>query len=181
MSKIITISEYNADSRQIGFAAMLKRQDRDYIKRAIKQGLVTGWFYTGKGASDLAEDDDAVSRLLKDSFAFLGNRFLVEITEIDEISDDDCIVKLSPFQSMEVSAEVDWDADEEEICPTVKTIIPSFALFDAGVLRESDDDPTIWLFNETKFVEWFGDDLSETYGFCHNGFTYRWGVKKNKE
>lgn len=80
----------------------------------------------------------------------------------------------SPFTKIKVTAQVDWDVDEDDgEAPDRDVQIEVYAdpdMFNAGVI--DDSDPLNWVLDEDALKELIGDKLSDEFGFCHKGFTY---------
>lgn len=110
--------------------------------------------------------------------------FTVEYTDANGKEEDNTPVKVSPFSTMTITAEVDWDVDEDEdgeLPDAVQTLtLNSQELFFADVLDAADIDETTWNLDEEMLEEYISDKLSDEMGFCHNGFTYTYKLDKGE-
>lgn len=191
MSKVLTIREM--DTAGVGFAVILTQFSKEHIQRTIAKGLIEGWYYPETTAHEIATKEDEYTILKGIGYAYYGaDRFEVSITalseepsaneenEENEGDDEECDPLYSPFNSIEVVADVDWDIDEGEegIARQYKEEFSADRLKELGFIEEDENCPLDWKFKEGDFKEWFSDHISDETGYCHNGFSFIYTVKR---
>jgi hypothetical protein len=124
-----------------------------------------------------AESKDAAIAIAKDNET--NNEYAEMFDLPDEARTDfsaECVdgYTFPPFKRLKVEAEVEWDADEEDMPFTpkkdFKVVFTPEELEHFEVLDRSD--PKKWSIPKEKFEEWFGEYLTDFTDFCHRGFTY---------
>lgn len=164
--EIITISETECGGKPTIYAEYLTDNSFDTLLSHMKKGL--------PNCEILDEDVDA---LKEQGYTWIAERYCVEVTEIGEGTEtqEDRVVKFSPFKKLKVTAKVEWDGDEGDELPDPDfevTFTADELKYANNCLNEDDDDPTVWNFYKDEFEEWFGEYLTSFTDFCHKGFTY---------
>lgn len=195
MIKVLTISE--KDTTGVGFAVLLTMFSKEHIQRTIAKGLTENWYYPETTAHEIATKEEVYTLLEEYGSACVADdRFEVSITCLSEepsekeveiegvgIPEDDIYQKdpiFSPFKSIEVVADVDWEFDEGEE-GVARRYVEEFSadrLKELGFLEVDDNSPIDWKFKEGQFQEWFCDHISDETGYCHNGFCFYYTVKR---
>ena len=197
MSKVLTISEN--ETTGIGYAVLLTKFSREHIQRTIAKGLKESWYSIEQMAEDIAKDNEAYEVLKESGSAYYGEgRFMVCITalseepsenegEIEDIGNpEDVLFKkekdpiFSPFKSIEVEAEVDWEIDEGEE-GIARRYVEKFSadrLKELGFIEEVENCPSDWKFKEGEFRRWFSYHISGQTGYFHNGFSATYAEKR---
>lgn len=197
MSKVLTIRE--KDTAGVGFAVLLTKFSKEHIQRTIAKGLIGDWYYLETMAHEIATNEEGYTLLKERGSAwFADDRFEVSITALSEEPSEneeaieemgnleydkemeELIISYSPFTSMIVKAAVDWDIDEGEegIARLYEEEFSADSLKELGFIEEDENCPIDWKFKEEKFKEWFSDHISDETGYCHNGFSFYYNVKR---
>lgn len=92
---------------------------------------------------------------------------------------DKNVCKIQPFAKLTVTAQVDWDFDEDVVnsgLPSAKQTIDFTAdeLKNEGIVDVGDIDEVNWLIDEDKLEDLISDRLTDDTGFCHNGFGFHY-------
>lgn len=169
MKKILTISEPDCGGKPTGYAVEIPNDNRDTIKAEVRKGLVKGWYYTD-GMAESAASDAELDAVKENGYGWLGERFLVEVTTLDEVM----LTAIHPFRKMHVTAKVDWDSYDEGDTPPDNifkvTFTPAELSECANVLDTSRSD--WWYLDERKFDEYMGEYVTNYTDFCHKGLVY---------
>lgn len=100
-------------------------------------------------------------------------------------------VTVDAFKYMTVSAEVDWDFDEDVLNSGLSPEeygLPSkeqTLYFDAkeleseGIVEVGETNKDEWWLNEDKLKEYISETLTEEEEFCHKGFTFSYTLNYN--
>lgn len=181
MKKILTISEPDCGGKPTGYAVEITNENRDTLAAEIRKGLQKGWYLIEKMAED-AVTEDVMDSLKSQGYAYIGERFLVEVTILDEDETKKKSTKtpVYPFTKFKVSAVVLWDCDKGETPPDPKfevTFTPE-ELMSEDVLDKGDiEDVNTWFINEARLDEFVGEYLTDYTDFCHKGYTFEWEYK----
>lgn len=84
MKKILTISEPNCGGKPTGYAVPIPNSNFKTLETEVLKGLVKGWHFT-EGMARAAVIDDDIDSLKEQGYAYLQERFLVEVTILDEV------------------------------------------------------------------------------------------------
>lgn len=99
---------------------------------------------------------------------------------------------IAPFTTMEISAKVDWDFDEDvlesRLAPEEygfpskeqKLVFTADELKVNEVVDVGDIEDRCWTLDEDKLKEYVSDKLTDETGFCHNGFTFDYKINKGE-
>ena len=188
MSKVLTIREM--DTAGVGFAVLLTKFSKEHIQRVIEKGLIEAWYYPETTAHEIATKEDEYTILKEIGYAYYGeDRFEVSITllseepsehEENEGDDEECDPLYSPFNSIEVVADVDWEIDEGEE-GVARRYVEEFSadrLKELGFIEEDENCPVDWKFKEGQFKKWFSYHISGETGYCHKGFSFYYTIKR---
>ena len=103
-----------------------------------------------------------------------------ELKEVNQCKENDEPVRVAPFSKMTVTAEVDWDAEENEVKPN-SIVVQTYTaeeLKNAEVVDVGEIDDTGWYLYEQRLEDFVSEQLSDEYGFCHNGFSLEYTFKR---
>lgn len=190
MNKVLTIRE--TDTAGVGFAVLLTQFSKEHIQRTIAKGLIEGWYYPEISAHEIATKENEYTILKEIGYAYFGNdRFEVSITALSEEPSENegeikgtgnpqYVISISPFNSIEVVADVDWEIYEGEE-GTARRYVEEFSadrLKELGFIEEDEDCPLDWKFKEGQFQNWFSCHICGETGYCHKGFSFYYNIKR---
>lgn len=184
MKKILTISEPNCGGKPTGYAVPIPNDNFKTLETEVLKGLVKGWHFTEGMARAVVIDED-IDALKEQGYTYLQDRFIVEVTIIDEVEADkperSTKVLVFPFTKFKVEADVDWDVEEGETAPDRKfevTFTPE-ELTSWGVLDKGDGEKSKkWFINEVMLELAISDYLTDFTDFLHKGFTFKWDYER---
>ena len=165
-TKILTISEPDCGGKPTGYAVTILNSNRNTLKTAVCKGLIKGWYYS-EGMADTAIGEAELDALKENGYCWLGERFLVEVTIMDEET------PLVPFAKMHITANVNWDYDDGDTPPDrlfEVTFTAQELVENVMALDNTDDD--CWYLDEDKLDSYMSDYVTNFTDFCHNGLTY---------
>ena len=84
MKKILTISEPNCGGKPTGYAVPIPNDNFKTLETEVLKGLVKGWHFTDGMARAVVIDED-IDALKAQGYTYLQERFIVEVTILDEV------------------------------------------------------------------------------------------------
>ena len=182
MKKILTISEPNCGGKPTGYAVPIPNDNFKTLETEVLKGLVKGWHFTEGMARAVVIDED-IDSLKAQGYTYLQERFLVEVTILDEeeVGKPKLCTKVPvyPFTKLKVEADVDWACDEGDTPPDRKfeVVFTPDELMHFGILDKGGiEDVNTWFINEVKLDEELSEYLTDFTDFCHKGFTFEWDI-----
>ena len=85
--KIITLSEPDCGWKPTGYCAVAESERKAELAAHIKSALVDVWHY-GEGMADHAVSGDVMQGLKKRGFAWIDERILVELNQVDKFDNE---------------------------------------------------------------------------------------------